>query len=133
MNGSVGPFGPRHAHSLKRRAAHRKESVSNDEKTVNVPTGKQFTFTLDGDTARLVKLEVVEASGERHELSEDEKTQMLSETRESALEALLARAFEAGIQIALGDTRATLEESDDADESEAPEDSALRGLLLKQL
>lgn len=133
MNGPVGPVGSGHAHANKHRVSHRKKTASNDEKTRVVPTGRLFAFTLDGDTARILKLELLEASGTRRELSADEKSQMLGESGESALEALLTRAFEAGIQIALEDTFATLEESDDTDEPEAPEDDALRRLLLKKL
>jgi hypothetical protein len=133
MNGPVGPFGPRHAHAIKHRASHGKKSASNHEKTADVPTGRLFAFTVDGDTARIVKLEVLDASGTRRELSEEERTSMLAAGRESALEALLTRAFEAGIQIALDDTLATLAESDDTDESETAEEDALRQLLLKRL
>jgi hypothetical protein len=133
MNRPVGPFGPRHAHAIKHGTAHRKKSAADDEKGADMPTGKLFTVTLDGDTARVVKLEWVDASGTRRELSDEEKTQMLGENRETALEALLTRAFEAGIQIALEDTHASLEELDEADESEASEEDALRRLLLKRL
>jgi hypothetical protein len=133
MNGPVGPLGPRHAHAGKHGATHRRKSAASDDKGTDVPAGKLFTFTLNGDTARVVKLELIDASGAHRELSEDEKAQMLGENRESALEALLTRAFEAGIQIALEDTFATLEEPDEADEPEASEEDALRRLLLKRL
>src|SRR6185503_11536333 len=98
MNGPVGPLGSGHAHPTKQGTSNRKKSASSGEKTLNVPSGKLFTFTLDGDTARIVKLELLDASGTRRELSEEEKTQMRGELGESALEALLERAFEAGIQ-----------------------------------
>jgi hypothetical protein len=132
MNGPVGPVGLGHAQAPK-PGSHRKKGASHQDKALELPPGKLFTFTLNGDTARIVKLELLEASGVRRELSEEEKTQILGASRESALEALLARAFEAGIQIALEDTFATLEEPDDADESAASEEDTLRRLLLKRL
>lgn len=130
MNGPVGPVGLGHAHG--KAASHRRKGASHEAKAAEALTGKLYTFTLNADTAQLVKLELQDEHGTRRELSPDEKTKILGAGGESALEALLARAFEAGIQIALEDTLAELDD-DEGEESDAPEEDALRRLLLKRL
>ena len=139
------PVGPRHNHSLKhkvpvgkvpvgRRNARKEEKMAKEEMTgeekmteVAQPTGRLFTFTIDASTAQVVKLETEDASGARHELSDEEKASLAQAGIEASLEQLVERAFEAGIACVLGDG----EREDKADE---PADEAeLRHLLLTPL
>ena len=134
--------GPRHNHSLKqkvhvgkvplgRRNAQKEQKMkmTKEEKMTEIspPAGKLFTFTIDVSTAQVVKLEAEDASGARHELSDDEKASLAQAGTEGGLEQLVERAFEAGIDCVLGDG----EREDRADE---PADEAeLRQLLLTPL
>ena len=139
------PVGPRHNQSLKhkvpvgkvpvgRRNARKeekmtKEEMTNEEKTTQVaqPAGKLFTFTIDASTAQVVKLETEDASGARHELSDEEKASLAQAGTEGSLEQVVERAFEAGIDCVLGD-------GEREDRAEEPADEAeLRHLLLTPL
>jgi hypothetical protein len=128
--------GSRHAHTRKRGNGHRKKSSPHVEKTVAPAPGRFFTFTLDADTGRVVKFALLDQSGTQHELSEEEHTDLLRAGRECTLEAVVARAFEAGIQCALEDA-ATAADEIEPQRSEEPEASGeeiwLRRLLLEQL
>jgi hypothetical protein len=89
-----------------------------------------FVFTIDADTAQIVKFERVDASGGRRELSQEEKTALIGKGGEDRIEEVLEQAFEAGIACALGDEpgEAPREETE-----ETVEDAELRHLLLVQL
>lgn len=86
-----------------------------------------FAFTIDANTAQIVKLESLDATGNRHELSEEEITNLAKEARDDRLEDVLEQAFEAGIACVLDSTA----EQDDARES--AEDAELRHMLLTPL
>src|SRR5215831_16111739 len=101
------PVGPRHNHYLKRkvhvgkvpvgrRNAQKEQKMAKEDKMTEItpPAGKLFTFTIDASTAQVVKLESEDASGARHELSDEEKASLAREGSED-LEELVARAFEA--------------------------------------
>ena len=132
--------GPRHNHSLKqkghvgkvpvgRRNAQKEPKMTKEEKMTEItpPAGRLFTFTIDASTAQVVKLETEDASGARHELSDEEKASLAQAGTEGSLEQLVERVFEAGIACVLGDG----EREDKADE---PADEAeLRHLLLTPL
>ena len=132
--------GSRHNHSLKqkghvgkvpvgRRNAQKEPKMTKEEKMTEItpPAGKLFTFTIDASTAQVVKLETEDASGARHELSDEEKASLAQAGTEGSLEQFVERAFEAGIDCVLGDG----EREDKADE---PADEAeLRHLLLTPL
>ena len=84
------------------------------------------TITIDADSAEVVRIEGVDATGSRHELSEEEKTSLIKEKREERLGAFVEQAFEAGIAAVLGrDEEETAEET--------PEDVELRRELLAPL
>jgi hypothetical protein len=89
--------------------------------------GKLFTFTIDASTAQVVKLETEDASGVRHELSDEEKASLAQAGSEADLEQFVERAFEAGIACVLGGG----EREDTADEP--AEEAELRHLLLTPL
>ena len=89
--------------------------------------GKLFAFTIDVNTAQVVKLETLDASGARHELSDEEKASLAQEGSEGGLEEFVEKAFEAGIACVLGDD----ERQDRADEPAG--EAELRHLLLAPL
>jgi hypothetical protein len=119
----------RHAGTARQRTAHRRKTARSEEKVTDTPASTLFTFTIDADTANIVKFELLDASGTRHEPSEAEKATLAGERRADALEEALARTFEAGIACALGEERA--EES--ASREESDEETTLRRLLLERL
>jgi len=97
-----------------------KQEMTKDEQATETgqSAGKLFTFTIDASTAQIVRLEAEDASGERHELSDEEK---------ASLEQFVERAFEAGIDCVLGG-------GEREDRAEEPADEAeLRQLLLTPL
>lgn len=132
--------GGRNNHSLKQKASVGKVSASrrNAPKEDKMPqeekmtetaqsAGKLFTFTIDASTAQVVKLEALDASGVRHELSDEEKASLAQATAEGGVEEFVAKAFEAGIACVLGDD----ERQDRAEEP--AEEAELRRLLLAPL
>ena len=85
-----------------------------------------YSFTIDPTTARVVKVETLDANGARHEVSDQEKASL---TREGSapLEEALEEAFAAGIDCILGDE----EEPDEAEASAG--DAELRHVLVAPL
>lgn len=84
------------------------------------------TITIDADSAEVVRIEGVDATGSRHELSDEEKASLMKERHEERLGALVEQAFEAGIATVLG------QEEEETTE-ETPEDAELRRELLAPL
>ena len=133
------PVGPRHNHSLKhkvpvgkiplgRKSAQKEEKLPKEEKMTEIeqPAATLFTFTIDASTAQVVKLEAQDASGARHELSDEEKASLAQAGPEAGLEQLVEQAFEAGIDCVLGD-------GEREDREEPAEEAELRHLLLTPL
>jgi len=130
---------PRHNSSLKQKVPVGKVPVGKvpvgkkhaqkEEKMSEIApsAGKLFAFTIDANTAQIVKLETLDASGARHELSDEEKASLAREGSAGGLEEFVERAFEAGIACVLGGD----ERQEKADES--AEESELRHLLLTPL
>jgi hypothetical protein len=108
------------------RKATPKEEKEEKMTEIAKSAGKLFAFTIDADTAQIVKLESLDASGARHELSEEEKASLAGEGSEG-LEELVARVFEAGIACVLGG-----DEREDKAEEPA-EEAELRHMLLTPL
>jgi hypothetical protein len=113
----------------KRRVSNRKKgSHKKDEShaATRESEAKLFAFTVDAETAQIVKFESLDASGARHELSDNEKVSLAREGSGDGLEELVEQAFEAGIACVLGEEgRSHTEESE--------EDAELRHLLLTPL
>ena len=84
-----------------------------------------FAFTIDAKTGQVVKLESLDSSGARHELTEDEKASLAGIANYSGLEDVVEQAFEAGIACVLG--------GELGQEAESMEDAELRHLLLTPL
>jgi hypothetical protein len=106
-----------------------KQHMPKEEKTTEggEPAGKLFTFTIDASTAQVVRLETEDASGERHELSDEEKANLAQAGGLDDLERFVERAFEAGIDCVLGGD----EREERADEP--AEEAELRHMLLTPL
>jgi hypothetical protein len=85
-------------------------------------------LTVEPATGRIVKVEVVDAAGVRHELSEEERAKLLKADRETTLESIVERAFEAGIDCVLGGA-----DDNDDEPAESDEDAELRRVLLRSL
>jgi hypothetical protein len=87
------------------------------------PGPELVSVTLDAATARIVGIERVDSAGARHQVSDAEQAALVSAKASETLERLLERAFEAGIDCALG--------SDTEDEAEEDElgHALLRSLL----
>lgn len=91
------------------------------------PKLKAITVTVDADTAKVVQVEGLDATGARHELSDDEKASLVTQEKDGRLEELVEQAFEAGIACVLeGDT-----EPDTTKESAT--EAELRHILLAPL
>jgi hypothetical protein len=99
-----------------------------EEKMTEFPlsASRLFAFTIDADTAQIVKLETLDASGARHELSEEEKADLARQGTED-LDQLVEQVFEAGIACVLGG-------GEREDKAEEPaEEAELRHMLLAPL
>jgi hypothetical protein len=95
--------------------------------TQAAPRSQRLAFTLDTSTGEISKIENVDSSGQRRELSKAEKLDLAKEHRGVGVEALLERAFEAGIASLLDD------EDGKEDENETEEEAGVRRILLQPL
>ncbi len=126
--------GQRQNSSLKHKVpvekgAVEKKTAQEGEKMTEIAQSAErlFTFTIDARTAQVVKFEALDASGVRHELSDDEKASLAREDSNGGLEEFVEQAFEAGIACVLGGN----EGEENADEP--GEEAELRHLLLTPL
>jgi len=107
------------------------EEPSDTSRTKRTSSGPELStdlvsFTLDLKSGRIAKVEAADPSGERHELSTEERLR-LAKRRVSTLEDLLEQAFEAGIGSVLDE--APLEDAEAVSEEEAK----LRRLILRPM
>ena len=84
-------------------------------------------FTIDADSGRIVKVEKVDSTGARRDLSDEDAASLTKARTVPTLETIIEQAFEAGIACALGDGV----EQDVGQESK--DDTVLRRLLLLPL
>jgi hypothetical protein len=124
--------GERHRNPAKQRTPDRKKNAQKEEKMTEADpcTNHLFVFTIDADTAQIVKFETVDASGGRRELSQEEKTALVKKGNGDRIEKVLEQAFEAGIACAL-EEELTETQTDEPDETD--DDAELRHLLLARL
>jgi hypothetical protein len=81
-------------------------------------------FTIDADSGRIVKVEKVDSTGARRDLSDEDTASLTKGGTVPTLETIIEQAFEAGIACVLGD-------GVDQDEGqESKDDAALSRLLL---
>jgi hypothetical protein len=100
------------------------EAKSNPSSRTSQPN--LFALTISADTGEVVKIEKVEGTGARRDLQDDDQV-MLALKDAPALDALIERAFEAGIACVLG----AQDEREDAEETD--EEADLRRALLMPL
>jgi len=86
------------------------------------------TITIDAESAEVVRVEGVDATGARHELSAEEKASFMKERRDERVAALVEHAFEAGIASVLG-----VGDEEEEKTQESPEDVEFRRELLAPL
>jgi hypothetical protein len=86
-----------------------------------------LTVTIDANTGQIIKIEGVNGTRARHELSDAEKVSLAKKTGRATLEAIIEEAFEAGIACGLG------EEVDEDEPVESEKDANIRHLLLRPL
>lgn len=85
-----------------------------------------YSFTIDRTTARVVKVEALDANGARHEVSDQEKANLVRGTS-APIEEALEEAFAAGIDCILGD------EPERDDTAASAQDAELRHVLVAPL
>ena len=118
----------RPARSRKSAARNRKPRPREGKMTDDTQQSADdfYSFTIDRTTARVVKVETLDASGARHEVSDQEKAS-LATGGSVPLEVALEEAFAAGIDCILGDEAPP-------DEAEASaQDAELRHVLVAPL
>ena len=119
-----------HKTQNKKRVTQKEQAMTDvDDRigTADQTEPRLFAFTIDANTAQIVKLESLDATGNRHELTEEEKANLATEMREDRLEDVVERAFEAGIACVLDSAGAQDEMGESAEETE------LRHMLLTPL
>ena len=97
--------------------------------TTQAPSSRpqRLAFTLDAGTGEIIKIESSDSAGQRRELSKTERLDLAKESRGAGVEALLERAFEAGIACLLDG------EDKKEDGGETEEEAGVRQILLQPL
>jgi hypothetical protein len=123
--------GPARDPSADQKTHNRKTSSrkTSEDTEIDESAAKLFAFTIDANTGQIVKLESLDPSGARHELSDEEKVRLAKEGEGNvtSLEDVLEQAFEAGIACVLGGN------GKEEGTQESEEDAQLRHLLLAPL
>jgi hypothetical protein len=88
---------------------------------------RRLAFTLDASSGEIIKIENVDSAGQRRELSKAERLDLAKEHVGIGVEALLERAFEAGVACLLDD------DDGKEDESETEDEAGVRRVLLQHL
>lgn len=114
------------------------EATATERRTKTKPVGAEavavgdlVAFTINTATGRIEKVEGVDASGARRELTAEEKVKLRARAAEVTLEGVVERAFEAGIECLLGDEGA--DGADEAAEEVSEDDAQIRRLILHSL
>jgi len=116
---------PTHQSQLTSPAEPKKPGSSSPTSEASSRLGL-LAFTVDADTAEIVKLESVDSFGARHELSDEEKAKLAIDKKDK-LETLFEQTFEAGIACVLGGA------VEHYDPRESKEDEDLRHFLIRSL
>jgi hypothetical protein len=90
---------------------------------------REVVVTLGGRKNEVLKVEKIEKSGPRRELSEEEFAALVGEDEMEDLGAALEEAYAAGINDAINDALGELDEAED-DEEEEDEEIVLRRFIL---
>ena len=111
----------------KSRSPDKKSSARKSSAHTSEPHPDLLTVTIDAKTGQIIKIEGVNGTRARHELSEAEKASLAKKMGKATLEAIIEEAFEAGIACGLG------EGADEDEPVESEKDANLRHLLLRPL
>jgi hypothetical protein len=95
--------------------------------TTHAAPSQRLAFTLDASTGEILKIENVDSTGQRRELSKAERQDLATERLGVGVEALLERAFEAGVACLLDD------DDKEEEERETEEEAGVRRVLLQHL
>jgi hypothetical protein len=95
--------------------------------TTQTSPPRRLAFTIDATTGEVIKIEGADSAGQHRELSKTERLDLAKERRGGGVEALLDRAFEAGIACLLDD------DDREEGESETEEEAGVRQVLLRPL
>jgi hypothetical protein len=90
-------------------------------------TAMLVSINVDVGTGRVISIEGLGASGERRELSDDERARLSELKPEATLRNIVERAFEAGVSSVLG------QEAGEEESQESEEDAELSRMLLRSL
>ena len=90
------------------------------------PVTKYLAVTVDADSARVIRVDGVDATGGRRELSGDERAKLVKDWSDDEFPDVVEQAFEAGIASVLGGDEGPTT-------AESPEDATLRHRLLEPL
>jgi hypothetical protein len=113
-------FGPESPSSQARKA--RSQSGKPEASAARL-----VSFTLEPETGRLIRIDAVDAAGNRSELPEELRSSLATGGDAATLDSVVAQAFEAGIDCVLGADGAA------EDPEESDEDAELRRALLRSL
>jgi hypothetical protein len=91
------------------------------------PKSELLAFTLDTSTGDIIKIENVDSAGHRRELSKTERQQLAKDRPGIGVDALVERAFEAGIACVSDD------DDSDEDDKESKDEAGVRRILLNSL
>jgi hypothetical protein len=103
------------------------ESGKSASSTQPAQRSERLAFTLDASTGEIVKIETVNSTGHHRELSKADRQDLAKEHPGAGVDALVERAFEAGIASLLGD------EDSKEDERETEDEAGVRRILLEPL
>jgi hypothetical protein len=103
-----------------------KEVEARPNPSPGAPASNLFALTVNASTGEIVKIEKVEGAGTRRDLRDDDKAELTAKAVPT-LDALIERAFEAGIASVLG------VEAGHAEAEESDEEADLRRALLMPL
>lgn len=124
MEGAVAPTNehPSFAPETPSTTGRKKTPVGESE-----PLAKLLSINIDIDTGQVVGIESMDVSGDRREISDDERARLSELKPEATLRDIVEQAFEAGVNCVLGQ-QALDEESEESDE-----DAELSRMLLRSL
>jgi hypothetical protein len=120
------PSRPRSKSPKQNASARTRESAKPQATGSEQATGSFFSFTLDAETGKVVKVEKLDAAGKRRKVPDRQVKTLVAKER-ARFEGALEEAFEAGIDCVLGgdDTTSETEESE--------QDAELRHVLVAPL
>jgi len=105
-------------------AGRKKTSAASSEQQAAAPL---LSINVDPGSGRVVSIESMDASGDRRQLSDEERSRLSELKPDSTLRDIVERAFEAGVDCVLGQQV----QGEEIPESE--EDAELSRMLLRSL